>query len=340
MKTKFTIALTILLLLTQLSACQSIAYYSQSVVGHSKLMLARTSIDKAIAKAEPGIARKLELSKQLKSFAVASLALPNNNSYSSYVALKREYPVWVVVAAPKTSLEAKQWCYLVIGCAAYRGYFSKKAATRYAAKLERQGWDTHVSGASAYSTLGWFADPLLPSMMSGSDAAFAEVLFHELAHQRLYFNGQSDLNEAFASLVGEQGAQLWLQQNQVEDLPAYQSSLQAQRDFGALIDGLKVDLQQAYTSSDSEQQKEEQKHQLFAQFRNQYQVLKSGKWQGRGYYDRWLSRPLNNARLAGFSTYYALLPQLELLFAACGSDFKRLYKRLEENSDPYQTLAC
>lgn len=303
-------------------------------------MLARMPIDKALTKVEPHIANKLNLSKELKAFASKRLGLPDNRSYTNYVALEREYPVWVVIAAPEYSLNAKHWCYLVIGCAAYRGYFSEASANRYASKLQRQGLDTHVGGASAYSTLGWFSDPLLPSMMQGSDAGFAEVLFHELAHQKLYFNGRSDFNEAFASVVGEQGALLWLRENRPASVPAYQASLQARQDFSVLIERLKTKLREVYASGRAKAELETVKQTLFQVFQADYKALKAERWQNRGYYDNWLLTPINNARLAGFSTYHTLQPKLEALFIACGSDFTRYYRRLKSNSDIDQFNDC
>lgn len=324
--------ITVLGLVCLLGACQSLSYYSQSVVGHSKLMLARTPVDKALASAKPKIASKLRLSKELKAFASSQLGLPDNNSYTTYVALQRDYPVWVVVAAPEFSLEAKQWCYLVVGCAAYRGYFSQSAAQRHAKKLRSQGWETYVSGASAYSTLGWFSDPLLPSMMHGSDASFAEVLFHELAHQRLYVNDRSGFNEAFATVVGEQGAQLWLEQNRASALPLYRANLQARRDFTELVQQFKRQLEGLYSSAIPEDAKRQAKQALFDQFKVDYRVLKTERWENRAYYDHWLLTPLNNARLASFSTYHELQPKLETLFKECGADFSRFYRHLE--TDP------
>ncbi len=322
-----------------LSGCQTTSFYTQSVIGHSRLMLARQPVDSAIKSAEPQVAQKLRLSKQLLDFAVAELSLPVNKSYRSYVDLKREYPVWVVVAAPPFSLRPKQWCYPVIGCAAYRGYFSESSAIRYAAKLKRKGFDVHVGGAAAYSTLGWFSDPLLPSMLRGSDASFAEVLFHELAHQRLYINNRSDLNEAFATLVGEQGAIRWLTKNQAFDLPRYQARLGAARDFAVLVADLKTKLGLAFDNQDRAR-KQESKAQLFEQFKLDYQTLRTSKWEDVGYYDSWVNSGLNNAKLAAFSTYYDLIPQVNALFEACDNDFERFYQQLEKDRSLALQATC
>ncbi len=347
-KTRAKVITVCALVALMLSACQSVGYYAQSVSGHTKLMLARKPVDKALATAQPNIARKLRLSKELKTFAVERLALPDNRSYSSYVALGREYPVWVVVAARPLSLSARQWCYPVIGCASYRGYFSERAAQKYARSLTNKGWETYVGGASAYSTLGWFSDPLLPSMMNGSDASFAEVLFHELAHQVLYKKGDSNFNEAFASVVGEQGALLWLREKQPEAVDRYQANLAARRDFSKLIEQLKEQLAHVYKEGVNEinatkpsiSPKIKAKMALIDQFRRDYEVLKRERWQGTPYYDAWVTKPINNARLAAFSTYHTLLPDFEKLLDLCQQDFAKFYRQLKQNLDMNQANNC
>lgn len=337
------IAKTLLLtgLVFGISACQSLGYYSQSVIGHSKLMLARTKIERALPNVDKNTADKLRLSQELKQFAITQLDLPSNSSYSTYVDLQRPYPVWVVVAAPEFSLTPKQWCYPVIGCAAYRGYFKQKSAQLYASKLASKGLETYVSGAPAYSTLGWFSDPLLPSMMNGGDAIFAETLFHELAHQKLYVKGKSDLNEAFASLVGEQGALRWLKQHKPDALESYLRLVDARNDFSVLLKEFKDKLSVAYTGEFSETEKRVRKEQLLRQLNGRYVQLKQQRWQGRGYYDNWLLTPINNARLAAFSTYHELIPKLQAMFEQCGSDFTRFYRQIEKLQDiNEQSLEC
>jgi len=285
------VVLTCVFMLVNLAGCSTVSYYSQSVIGHSKLMLAREPVANVVDSAAPKLQAQLVLSVQLKQFAAENLALDFPESYTQYVALEREFPVWNVVAAPEFSVQAKQWCYPVIGCASYRGYFKQDAALAYAQKMQNKGYETMVGGAPAYSTLGWFSDPILPSMLRYGDTNFAETLFHELAHQQLYINGDSDFNEAFATVVGEVGTMRWL---------------------AAL----------------SEPQMRSAKQAELAAFINRYQQLKAGQWEGKGWYDRWFEKPINNARLAGFSTYYELVPSLLKLLEKCDSDFPHFYQVL------------
>jgi len=328
--TIFGCAIIGIVMLVSLTGCSSVSYYSQSVVGHSKLMLARQPVAQVIETASPRLKEQLELSVQLKGFAEQVLDLPNNGSYTQYVALEREFPVWNVVAVPEFSVQAKQWCYPVVGCASYRGYFKHRAAEKFAKKMRDKGYETTVGGATAYSTLGWFSDPILPSMLRYGDTDFAETLFHELAHQRLYVNGDSNFNEAFATVVGEEGAKLWLTQTRPKALAEYLRRRQAVRDFNALVAGLKDRLSRGYQSAVSPTEMRAAKQRVFEQFSKEYQRLKHDRWLGKGWFDRWFDTPLSNARIAAFSPYYELVPELTLLLEKCGSEFDQFYRVLSD----------
>ena len=322
-----------------LSGC----YYSQSVIGHSRLMLARKPVDKVIVTADETLVAQLVLSKELKAFAIKELGLPESKSYDSYVALQRDFPVWTVVAAPEFSVNPKQWCYPVIGCASYRGYFKKQSAQNYADRIAKKGFEVSVGGAPAYSTLGWFADPLLPSMMRYGDVEFAETLFHELAHQRLYINGDSGFNEAFATVVGQEGAKRWLQKFRPDELKGYQDQINATAEFNSLIAQSKKELEKIYQSDVNEQEKRELKESAFTTLHKHYEALKAQNWQGKGWFDGWFKRPINNARLASFSTYYEQVPVLEELLNNCGNDLPRFYeavKKLGESKPIEIDVAC
>lgn len=292
-------------------------------------MLARQPIEKALASADEDLRLKLELAGKLRDFSVTELALPDNGSYRNYVALQREFPVWTVVAAEEFSVEAHRWCYPVIGCAAYRGYFSESAAQRYAESLVQKGLEATVGGAPAYSTLGWFDDPLLPSFMRYGEADLAETLFHELAHQRLYINGNSSFNEAFATVVGEQGAIRWLTMNRPEGVSAYEQRLRVRNEFSALLAEYKEQLAQLYASGKSADQMRIDKKGLFEQLRTDYEVLKKQSWQGVVWFDRWFDIPLNNARLAAFATYRDLVPKFVELLVRCDNNFQQFYAILQ-----------
>ena len=197
--------------LLAVQACSSVSYYAQGIAGHTSLMLAREPVENIIKTADDSLKKKLIISQEIRQFSIEELNLPDNKSYTSYVELKGSSPVWNVIAANELSLTPKQWCYLVIGCASYRGYYSRQAAERYAFELKNKGYDVSVAGVGAYSTLGFFADPLTSAMLDRDGASLAELMFHELSHQKVYIKNNTRFNEAFATVVGEQGAIVWLQ---------------------------------------------------------------------------------------------------------------------------------
>ena len=297
-------------------------------------MLARQPVERVIQKAEQAqqtkLAEQLKASQSIREFSVRELQLPNNQSYRKYVALEREFPVWTVVAAEEFSVEPKQWCYLVIGCASYRGYFQQERANEYAESLRKQGLEVTVGGAPAYSTLGWFDDPLLPSMFKYGEAALAETVFHELAHQVLYVNNNSDFNEAFATLVGERGAELWLQQHRPELLGGYQQRAKAYQQFLQLLNDTRNSLEAVYTADITDPEKRAQKKQQFTLMREQYEALKNEQWQGRGWFDSWFAQELNNARLTAIATYRDRVPEFAALLSACEQNFAKFYNRVEQ----------
>lgn len=322
-----------LLVFSLLTACSSVSYYTQSIVGHSSIMLARKPVEKVLVSADEDLKQQLETAVEIRRFASEELALPNNKSYTSYVKLKNDTPIWNVIAAEEFSLKGKQWCYPIIGCASYRGYYHREDAEGHAKKLTEQGYEVHLSGATAYSTLGWFDDPLTSAMFKRGDASLAELIFHELAHQQLYVNGDSRFNEAFASAVGEQGAVRWLQMSNRDNLLSeYKQRLLVRNDFIELINNAKLELKSIYSSDKTAAEKRREKSKVFDNMKKQHRALIKDKWNGRTWYTRWFSQPINNARLVAISTYRDLVPDFVRLFEQCDKDFSRFYKRVEEVS--------
>lgn len=293
-------------------------------------MLARKPIGQVLKNADEPLKQQLLTAIEIRRFATNELGLPDNQSYTSYVQLKNDPPIWNVIAAEEFSLRGKQWCYPIIGCASYRGYYHRDDADKHAKMLEKKGYEVHLSSATAYSTLGWFADPLTSAMFKRGEASLAELVFHELAHQQLYVNGDSRFNEAFASAVGEQGAIRWLQMtNRNTLLEKYRQSLGIRDDFIDLINDTKIKLQTIYESEQTPDQMREQKKAVFDGMRRAHQKLIKEKWNGKKWYSRWFSQPINNARLVAISTYRDLVPEFIGLFQRCEQDFTRFYKAVE-----------
>lgn len=317
----------LLLLLLPLAGCSTAGYYAQAVSGHLGLMAAREPIEEVIADpATPAAVReRLELAQAARHFAVTELGLPDNGSYTRYVQLDRPAVVYNVYAAPAFSLEPKRWCFPVAGCVVYRGYFKRAAAERSAAGLEAEGWDTWVGGASAYSTLGRFEDPVLSSMLYRDDARLAGLLFHELAHQRLYVKDDSAFNEAFATAVEEEGVRRWLlAAGRADDLAAWHASRQRAEAFRLLLARARGRLQVLYASGASEPELRAGKAAAFAQLEAEYRALKTS-WNGWTGFDRWFDGPLNNARLIPSATYRALVPAFRILLLEADGDLEAFY---------------
>src|SRR5688572_21317764 len=287
-------------------------YYWQAIGGQLELLRKREPIEEVIAdpQADPALKSTLTRITEMRRFAVEELGLPSNDSYTSYVALDRPYVVWNVVATDEFSIDPQRWCFPFAGCVAYRGYFDKSAADRFAAELATEGLDVHSGGSTAYSTLGYFDDPVLSTMVNGGEQYVASLLFHELAHQKLYVKSDSEFSEAFAMVVEEIGTERWLSQHgSSADIDRYWARRERRVQFGRLIAAQQARLRSVYSSGAAPGQLREDKERAFDTLRHEYEALKAG-WQGNTEYDAWFAQPLNNATLASVATYTRWLPAL------------------------------
>jgi len=313
------------------TGCSSLSYYAQAAGGHLALMQRARPVPEAVADAstpEP-LRQRLLLSQRLRDFAVAELKLPDNNSYRRYADLQREAVVWNVVAAPELGLTLKTWCFPVMGCVGYRGYFDRASADALAAQLKTEGWEVMVYGVPAYSTLGFSnwagGDPLLNTFINWPEAELARLIFHELAHQVVYVNDDTTFNESFATAVERAGARRWLAaQGTPQALAEVQALEQRREDFRALTQRYRERLQQVYTSSDDDTAKRIRKAALMAELRADYANLKAARWAGFAGYDGWFARA-NNASLGVQAAYNELVPGFESLLQAEGGDLTRFY---------------
>ena len=316
-----------------LAGCASLGYYGQAVQGHLDLLARRQDIQALLADPDTSVERRqrLELVLELRAFASRELGLPDNASYRSYAELGRPAVVWSLVAAPEFSLQPHQWCYPVIGCASYRGYFRRSAAEREAARLADKGLDVTLEPVPAYSTLGWFDDPLPSTVIDWSEPDLAGLMFHELAHQRLYFPGDSGFNEAFASLVQQVGVERWLAERGDPEALARQRVMRERRSaFVELLLASRGRLQALYALDLAPEPMRARKAAEFARLRREYRALRRA-WGGYAGFDAWFARaPLNNARLASIATYQALIPALEALLADRGGDLEAFYQACGE----------
>lgn len=310
------------------SGCESIHYYSQAIKGHLTILNNRTPIKELVV--DPNtpteLSEKLTLVLEARQFAEQQLLLPVDDHYLHYVDLHRDFVVWNVVAAPEFSVTPHKWCYPIVGCVSYRGYYNQSDAEKKAERLQAKGYDVSTGGVVAYSTLGWFKDPVLNTFANRSDYQLASLLFHELAHQLLYFKNDTTFNESFATTVELAGLQLWLKQHNEMDL--YQqrvSAISRQNQFIALLMKARTSLEALYDRPLSDEVKRQEKLQIFTSLKEEYFTLKDS-WESPPYFDHWFDKPLNNARLAAVATYHDLVPQLQAALVHFNGDFQRFYE--------------
>jgi len=315
-------------MLMALAGCSTLTYYGQAIQGHLSLMAAREPIPELLADpaTDAQLRRRLERARAIRAFASEALALPANDSYTTYAQLDRPYVVWNVVATPELSLEPRQWCLPVAGCVSYRGYFARADAEAYAQSLAEEGLDVYTRGAIAYSTLGWFDDPLVSPMLRQDDLALAEVIFHELAHQRLYVKGETMFNEGFATTVGEAGTRRWAERQGPETLQRYEQRLARREAFFDLVEAARGRLEAVYVSDRPDPAKRRRKAAIIDDLRADYRKLKRDQWDGYSGYDAWFAAPINNAKLVSVATYRELVPAFRDLLAACDHHLPCFYQ--------------
>ncbi|MGA7966823.1 MAG: aminopeptidase [Gammaproteobacteria bacterium] len=310
--------------LVLLGAC-SLSYYGQATNGELKVLSERKPIKAIIADpaTPPDVRKKLEFVMVVRKYASTALGLPNNGSYKSYVKLNHSYPVWVVYAAPEFSLKPMTWCFPFSGCVPYRGYFNEKAAWAFADKLEKQGNDVYVDGAPAYSTLGWFSDPVYSSMLEWNDVALAGTLFHELAHQKLYVKGDSAFNESFADTVEDVGIERFFTAHDPALLYIWRNQRGSDLATTKYIEEARAKLTTIYASKVSDTQKRREKRAeyqwLIARF------LQAGKRFDITYSPGWLAN-LNNASFAQMTIYDRWEPAFHHLLACVNGNLHAFYK--------------
>ncbi len=323
-------ALLSCLLLLPLGGC-GLGYYWQAARGQLALTAAREPVAALLAREDtaPALRDWLLATRAMLEFAHLELALPDNGSYRHYVELDRDYVVWNVFAAPPLSLQPREWCYPVAGCVSYRGYFRERTARAFAARLVTRGDDVYVTGALAYSTLGKLRDPLLSTMRHLPPERLAGLLFHELAHQRLYVPGDTRFNESYASAVEQAGVERWLGKrgDQVARCRHWRWQTRAVR-LRALLEDTRKALAAVYATPAPAARRLAEKQRLLARLRHAYEALRQ-TWASPPYFDAWFGEDLNNAKLAALDAYDGEVPAFRVLLVASGGDFAEFHRRAE-----------
>ena len=316
-----------------LAACGTVGYYAQSIGGHLDILRAARPIDDWLADpATPAALRaRLEKVEAMRRFASTALGLPDNRSYTTYADLKRPFAVWSVFATPELSLQLRQWCFPVVGCVSYRGYYAKDDADRFAAALKAAGDDVYVGGVPAYSTLGYTTDPVLSTFVGASEGEVARLIFHELAHQVVYVAGDTTFNESFAVAVEEEGVRRWFDAEGGRDgaaAIAYRQSVERKRVFVDLLTRHRRALDDAYRHEPTDAGKRAAKVREFDALRADYARCKvdpSSPLFGFAGYDRYFAQPLNNANLAAVATYTQRVGAFAKLLDREHGDLTRFY---------------
>jgi len=316
------------------SAVESIDFYWQGAAGQVDLLSrAKPIAEVAEATADAQLKLRLVRVQAIRAFASRELGLPDNGSYTRYAELGRPFVVWNVFAAPELSLEPRQWCFPVAGCVAYRGYFAEADARAEAARLAADRLDVHVSGVPAYSTLGYFDDPVLSTFIRYREVELARLVFHELAHQVVYVKDDTSFNESFATAVEEAGIRRWLhaQRERPDAGELAADALRAERlrgDFRQRVRATRDRLAALYASGATDDEKRAGKAAAFVAMRADYERMKAGSG-GLPGYDRWFASGANNAGIAAAGLYTNRVPQFAALLTAEGSDFPRFYARVK-----------
>lgn len=312
------------------SACTSLRYYAHVAHGQASLLTRREAVADLVAnpRTDEKLRARLQQAQAARAFASDHLDLPRNRSYTSYVELGRPYVTWNVFATPEFSVEPITHCFPFAGCVAYQGYFDRKRAERAAAHLAARGDDTQVEGAAAYSTLGWFADPILSSMLRWSDDELDSTIFHELAHQKLYVGDDTAFNESYATFVQEQGLREWRAVRNMA--PPDDSERARDGEFTQLMLDLRERLRKLYAQELPADTKRARKQAEIAAFRERYALLRDTNWKGDRRYDRWVDAPINNASLVPFGLYDRWVPAFAELFRQAGQAWPVFYAKVRE----------
>jgi len=320
-----------------LAGCSDVEFYWQGVAGQADLLARAKPMGEIIETTpDPALKARLEQARAIRAFASRELGLPDNHSYTTYADLGRPFVVWNVFAAPALSLSPRQWCFPVAGCVAYRGYFAEDDARAEAARLAATGDDVHLSGVPAYSTLGYFDDPVLSTFIRFREVELARLVFHELAHQVVYVKDDTSFNESFATAVEEEGLDRWLAAERERRGPAVAEELAAdaargrrvRAEFRVMIATTRERLAALYGGSASDDEKRAGKAAAFAAMRAEYERQRAAS-DGVPAFDRWFAGGANNAGIAAAGLYADRVPQFRALLAAENGDLHRFYDRVK-----------
>jgi len=330
-------------LLAALNGC-SIGYLLNNANHQIRMLRSAVPLDDVLAdpKVDEATKNKLRIAREAKKFAEDTLKLAHTKNYDSFVQLDGPYVTYIVSAAPKTELKYYTWYFPIVGHVPYKGYFVKQGALDEAADLKKEGYDTYVRGVTAFSTLGWFKDPVLSSMMSYEEYELVNTIIHETVHATLYISSNAGFNERLATYLGDLGTKIFYEQKQKDHplLAEIQKDSEDSKIFGEYISARVKKLDQWYKDHKNDPKILELRDKEFQSIRDDYKKdviprLKTDK------YTRFADSEINNARLMGYKLYVNDLGDFAKLSAIFKNDFTEILKyckSLADAKDPEKTL--
>jgi predicted aminopeptidase len=315
--------------LGSLTSCQTFGFYSQALGGQIEILRKSRPSRQVVADPEtsPAVRSQLVTVESIRKFASDFLSLPGGESYGKYADLGRKHVVWVLYAAPEFSLKPKTWHYLAVGKMDYRGYFREQETVALSHELKAAGYDVFVGGVDAYSTLGWFHDPVLNTFVNYPDIDLAETIFHELTHRKVFHPGDTVFNESLANTVAEEGVKRWLKNHgRLADLKNYQGRLLRRREFYQEIDHARWRLVALYASGQPASVMREKKSEILVKLRDQFRDLRR-RWGGHGL-ESWLHEDINNGHIVSLNLYAEKMPVFEKLLVECGGDLDLFFRKV------------
>ncbi|MBF0285012.1 MAG: aminopeptidase [Magnetococcales bacterium] len=325
-----------------LSGCSSLGYYGQAALGQWEVWSKQQAVESLLQDPtlDPLLKQRLILAQAMLRFAEGAMGRTPKGKYGSYADLGRPYVVRVVYAAPEFSLSPVTWCFPVAGCLVYRGYFRPEAADAFAEGLRAQGLDVYVGGVPAYSTLGWFDDPLLNTFLHWPEERLVGLIFHELAHGRLYIADDAAFNESFAEVVAGIGARRWLTRRdpgeKLDALARFEAHKRLHRRFTRFVQGLMEDLSRLYREELPLEERRAARLRRLSEAPEAWRRLAGASAAGDSpesaeihRYARWLGEGLNNAKLLSVSTYARWVPAFEALYREQGEEMGAFFAAAE-----------
>lgn len=285
--------------------------------------------------------KKLNLALEAREFSFQKLKLKETDNYKTYINLNRPYVTWVVHGAYKWELKNYEWSYPFLGKMPYKGFFSEDEAIEESKKLEAQGFDTYVRGVSAYSTLGYFTDSVLSSMLNYKEHDLVNTLIHELVHSTLFIKNNADFNERLAVFIGNKGTELFYKQLEGENSKTVEQIKKENEDdvvFSKFI-SKELDLLEIWYKNNKSRSEADREIQ-FQKIKINFNQSESKKLQTKNY-NKTFDKKMNNAYLGLFKTYLSDMDDFEKIYQKYNSDlllFIEKMKLLEKSKDPMADL--